>query len=114
MSARIIHFPRSARRRPPVYSASRPPSRSNSGGFTLLLFLTMPAAFLYLCGALHIARHDSLYAALMAMVWGAYFNSDKLLNTRLGPLLRLAGQCLVLGACVSFFGFVFWLVLSHP
>ena len=119
-TARIIHFPRAARRRSvpqprvPVRSAARRSSRSSTAGFGLLLFVTMAVAFLYLSGALHVTRHDSLYAALLALVWGVYFTSGKWLRTPLGRLLRLAGQLLVLGGLASFFGFVLWLVLSHP
>jgi len=60
-----------------------------------------------------MARHDSRYAALLAMVWGAYFTSDKLLGTRLGPLLVRAGRLLLLAGVVSFFGGVYWLILAH-
>jgi hypothetical protein len=118
--ARIIHFPRAARRRfiphppAPVRYVVRRRSWVHSGGFGLLLLMTIPAAFLYLSGAVHVARHDTLYAALLAVVWGMYFTSDKLLRTRLGTLLMRAGLLLGFAGIAGFFGFVYWLILSHP
>lgn len=116
-SAKIYRFPRPFRSRPfplPVSYAARPYSRTNAGGFALLLLVTLPAASLYLSGAVDVARHDALYATLLAAVWGFYFTSDKLLRTRLGPLLMRAGRIVPPAAAICFFGFVLWLVLSHP
>ena len=117
--AKIIHFPRAARRRlvpqlpaPGRYASGRYP-RSNAGGFALLFFSTIMAAFLYLSGAANVVRHDVLYAALLAAVWGVYFSSDKLLRTRLGPLLMQAGRLLVLAGIAGFFGGIYWLILTH-
>ena len=119
-SARIINFPRARRRRPippppaPVRYVIRPRSWVHSGGFSLLLFVTIPVAFLYLSGAVNVERHDALYAAMLAAVWGFYFASGKLLRTRLGPLLVRAGQFMLLAGVAGFFGFVYWLILTHP
>jgi hypothetical protein len=69
-----------------VRTAARQYPRPAGGGFTLLFFLTVPAAFLYLSGAAGVARHDTLYAALLAAVWSFYFIHDKLLRIRVfGP-----------------------------
>ncbi|HWG42674.1 MAG TPA: hypothetical protein VN688_07800 [Gemmataceae bacterium] len=109
-SAKIYHFPRSARRRPvplPVRYAARPYSRPGASGFALLLMVTLVAAFLYLSGAADVARHDVLYAALLAAVWGLYFMNDKLLRTRVGSLLARVGQFLLLA---GFFGGIYWLI----
>lgn len=114
--ARILHFPRAGRRRLPSalmpvrYAAGS--RRVHSGGFGLLLLVTMPAAFAYLSGAVQMARHDSLYAAVLAAVWGLYFSCDKLLRTRLGPLLILVGRLLILVAAAGFFGGIYWLILT--
>lgn len=117
-SAKIYYLPRTARRRPiasePPRYAVRPNSRAGVSRFGQLLMVTLLGAFLYLTGAANVARHDALYAALLAAAWGFYFFHDRLLRTRLGPLLMLAGQLLPPAAAVSFFGFVLWLVLSHP
>lgn len=80
----------------------------------MLLFLTMPLISLYLSGAVKIARHDALYAALLAAVWSGYFTHDGLLRTRLAPLLVRAGQLMLLAGVAGFFGFVYWIVLTHP
>lgn len=113
-SAKIIRFPRAARRRivplPTPRYVGRPHSQADAGGFILLFFLTIPAAFLYLAGAVDIARHDALYAVLLAAVWGFYFLHDKLLLTRLGPLLMRVGRLLMLLAAASFFGGIYWLI----
>lgn len=115
--ARIIHFPSSARRRfvpAPVRYGVRRRSWVHANGFVVLLFLTIPAAFLYLSGAAHFARHDTLYALLLAAVWGFYFTSERWLSSRLGPLLTRAGVLLGSAGIAGFFGFVYWLVLTHP
>src|SRR5689334_12282030 len=111
--AKIINFPRAARRRPPapVLYAARPYSRVDAGGFILLLFLTIPAAFLYLSGVVDVARHDTFYASLLVVIWGLYFFNDKLLQTRLGPPLMRVGRLLLFAGVAGFFGFVYWIVL---
>ena len=91
---------------------ARPHSRPEAGGFCLLLFVTIPAALLYLSGAVDVARHDALYASLLAAVWGVYFLQDRLLRTRLGPLLMRVGQLLVLAGVAGFFGGIYWLILA--
>src|SRR5581483_3897751 len=118
-SARIYRFPRAFRGRPvpsrpaPARTAARRYPSPAAGGFTLLLFLTIPAAFLYLSGAAGVARHDSLYAALLAAVWGFYFIHDKLLRIRvLGPLLVRAGRLLLLAGVAGFVGGIYWLIFS--
>jgi len=117
-SAKIINFPRSRRRRSvpqpsaPVRYVVRRRSWVHSGGFGLLLFVTIPAAFLYLSGAVDVKRHDTLYAVLLVAVWSFYFASGKLLRTRFGPLLVRGGQLLLLSGVVGFLGLVYWLVLS--
>jgi hypothetical protein len=83
-------------------------------GFGGLLLLTLVGAFLYLSGAAGIARHDALYAALLATFWGAYLIQIPLLRTRiLGSLLRAAGKLLLPAGVVAFFGVIYWLILSH-
>lgn len=111
--AKIISFPRAARRRPPapVLYAARPYSRPDAGGFTLLFCLTIPAVFLYMSGAVNVARHDRLYASLLAVVWGLYFFHDKLLQTRLGPALVRIGRLLLFAGVAGFFGGIYWLIL---
>ena len=42
------------------------------------------------------------------------FSYERLLRTCLGPLLTLAGRLLVFASVAGFFGFVLWLILSHP
>jgi len=116
-SARIYHFPRAARRRsippvPPRYAA-RPYCRPDPGGFALMCFLTVPAASLYLSGAVDVTRHDALYTALLAAVWGIYFLHDQLLRTRLGPLLIRTGRLLLIAALAGFFGGIYWLIFTH-
>jgi len=114
-SARIYHFPHAGHWRPfpprPPGDVSRP---QPTGGFGLLLRATLVTAFLYLSGAVSVARHDILYAGLLAAVWGLYFASGPLLRTRLlGPALARAGQVFGIAAAVTFFGFIYWLVLSR-
>jgi len=75
--------------------------------------LTIPAAFLYLSGAVDVARHDTLYASLLAVVWGLYFFNDKLLQTRLGPPLIRAGRFLLFSGVAGFFGGIYWLILGQ-
>jgi hypothetical protein len=117
--AKVINFPRAARRRAvrqqpaPVGYISRVYYRHDAGGFILLLFLTIPAAFLYLSGAADVARHDTLYASLLVVVWGLYFFNDKLLQTRLGPPLRRIGRLLLLAGIAGFFGGIYWLILGQ-
>jgi hypothetical protein len=83
-------------------------------GYSLLLLATLTGAFAYLTGAAGVARHDGLYAVLLAAVWGLYLAHPLLLRTRrLGPLLALAGRALLLGGGAAFFGLVYWLILSH-
>lgn len=121
-SARIYRFPLSARRRPvPPLSSTAAPVRyiirrtsTATGGFTLLFLLTLPAAFLYLSGVAGLSRHDACYAALLAAVWGGYFLHERLLRSRLGPLLTWAGRLLLLALTAGCFGGLYWLVLSHP
>lgn len=112
-SAKIINFPRARRRRPVPPAPVRHSSRPNAGGFTLLFFLTIPAAFVYLSRAVNVARHDALYAALLVAIWGFYFTHDRLLRTRLGPLLVRIGRLLLIVTIAGFFGFVYWIVLTH-
>jgi hypothetical protein len=117
--AKIINFPKAARRRPipqppaPVRYIIRPYSHPDAGGFGLLLFVTIPAAFLYLSGAVDVARHDTLYASLLVVVWGLYFFHDKLLQTRLVPLLMRIGRLLLLAGVAGFFGGIYWLILGQ-
>ena len=118
-SAKIINFPRAARRRPvspmPARYAVRPQSPSRSCGFGLLFFLTFAAAFAYLSGAVNVARHDTLYTALLTTVWGFYLIHPPLLRIRvLGPLLARAGRLLLIAGVAGFFGFVYWIVVTHP
>ena len=77
-----------------------------------MLCVTIPVTFLYLSGAVDVARHDAIYASLLAAVWGVYFVQDKLLRTRLGPLLVRVGQLLVLAGVAGFFGGIYWLILA--
>ena len=94
--------------------AARPFSRGNSGGFGLLFFVTILIVFLYLSGTVTVARHDALYAALLTVVWSAYFMHEKLLRIGvLGPLLARAGQLLLIASGAGFFGFVYWFILTH-
>lgn len=117
--ARIIKFPRAARRRPepqqpaPVRYIIRPYSHPDAAAFGLLLFVTIPAAFLYLSGAVNVARHDALYASLLAVVWGLYFFHDKLLQTRLGPLLMRISRLMLFAGVAGFFGSIYWLIFSN-
>ena len=117
-SAKIINFPRTRRRRhvppAPVRYAGRPSSRGNGGGFGLLFFLTIVAAFAYLSGAGNVARHDTAYAVLLAVVWSIYCIHPLLLRTRIAPLLIGAGRLLLLAGAAGFFGFLYWIVLTHP
>lgn len=117
-SAKIINFPRARRRRPvppaPVCHSARRSFRPTGVGFTVLSFLSIVGAFVYLSGAVKIARHDALYAALLAAVWSVYFTHDKLLRTRLGPLVARIGQLSLIAGVAGFFGFVYWIVLTHP
>ena len=119
MPARVYQFPRRGRRRhlPPApvrYGAIRCRSSFRSGGFTLLWATTLVGEFLYLLGVGGIERHDGLYAALLVAVWGVYFSYERLLKTRLGPLLVQAGRLLLLSGVFGFFGLVYWLILTHP
>jgi len=99
----------------PARYAVRPQSPSRSCGFVLLFVLTIAAGFAYLSGSVNVARHNTLYAVLLGAVWGFYFIHPLLLRIRvLGPLLALAGRLLLIGGVAGFFGFVLWLVLSHP
>ena len=116
-SAKIIRFPRPFRRRPvppaPVRCASRPYPRRDAGGFVLLCAVTFPAAFLYLSGAVDVARHDTLYAILLSAVWGFYLLHSPLLRIRdLGPLLIGAGRLLMIAGVFAFFGMVYWVILT--
>ena len=119
MTAKIYRFPKPLRRRPvppaPLRYAARPDSRPNAGGFSLLFFLTIPAAALYLSGAVNVARHDTLYTALLAALWGLYFLHPPLLRLPVvGPLLVRAGRLLLLAGVAGFFGGIYWLILfSH-
>ena len=79
----------------------------------MLLFVTIPAAFAYLSGAVNIARHDTLYTALLVAVWGFYFLHPPLLRTRLGPLLMQIGRFLLLAGIIVFFGSIYWLILAR-
>jgi hypothetical protein len=117
--AKIIRFPKAARRRPvppppPAagrHAVCRHPGRS-SAGYELLRAATLLGAFVYL--TFPAARHDSLYAALLAIVWGLYLILPLLLRVRvLGPLLAPAGRVLGWAGFAAFFGFVYWLILSH-
>ncbi len=117
MSARIYRFPKPFRRRlpppSPVRYVVRPQSSVHSGGFALLLLVTIPTAFLHLSGAVNVARHDRLYEVLLAAVWGFYFIHDKLLRIRvLGPLLIVAGRLLLFAGVAGFFGGIYCLILA--
>jgi hypothetical protein len=97
-----------------VRYARSPRAAFCSGGFTLLLSVTLLAAFLYLARAPATARHDGLYGAALTTVWGLYFFHDKLLRHRvLGPLLTSVGELLPASAALTFLPFVLWLVWSH-
>ena len=114
--AKILNFPRGCRRRTRPLMPVRYVAGSrwvDSGGFSLLLFVTIPAAFAYLSGAVHVARHDALYAALLIAVWGLYFSSDKLLRTRLGPLLVQTGRLSLIAGIGGFFGGIYWLIFTN-
>jgi hypothetical protein len=118
-SARIIRFPKTARRRP----APRPPEYAfssyhrswfHSGGFTLLWAASFVAVILYLSGLAGVARDDRFYTELLAAVWGFYFLHPPLLKVRvLGPLLILAGRLLLLAGVMGFFGGVYWIILRN-
>lgn len=79
----------------------------------MLLFVTIPAAFLYLSEAVDVARQDLLYASLLVVVWGLYFFNDKLLQTRLGPALVRIGRLLLFAGVAGFFGGIYWLILTR-
>jgi hypothetical protein len=117
-SARILNFPRSARRRPvppPATRshAARPSSRSDAG-FGLLLIVTLLASWFYLTGVVHLARHDALYTLLLVAVWNAYLFYPSLLRVPvLGPLLAQAVQLLLIAGIVGFFGGIYALIWSH-
>lgn len=117
-SGKIIRFPRPFRSRPvpppaPVRYASRQYPRPDAGGFFLLCAVTFPAAFLYLSGAIDVARHDTLYAALLSAVWGFYLLHPPLLRIRiLGPLLIGAGRLLLIAGVFGFFGMMYWVILT--
>lgn len=121
-SAKIINFPRSRRRRSPLPPTSetvryiiRPYTHPEAIGFGLLLSITILAAFFYLSGSVHAGQHDALYTGLLVAVWGLYFASDRLLRIpMLGTVLRYVAQLLLFVSVAGFFGFVLWLVLSHP
>jgi len=100
-----------AGRRPP---SPRRPAAPRAAGFTPLLWATLAMAWRYLSDTAGPARHDVLYAALLAAVWSFYFGLDVLLRTRgIGPFLTLLGRLLLLGVVVAFFGLVYWLVWTH-
>lgn len=80
----------------------------------MLFCLTLPVAFLYLSGAAHVARRDTLYAVLLASIWSLYFLHPSLLRTCLGTLLLRAGLLLAFASVAGFFTFIYWLILSHP
>jgi hypothetical protein len=118
MSAKIYRFPKPFRRQAtpvvPVFFVNRPHTWVHCGGFGSLLSATIPIAFLYLSGAITVARHDGLYAALLAGVWGFYFLHDRLLRIRvLGPLLIGVGRLLLFAAVAGFFGGIYWLIFSR-
>ena len=79
----------------------------------MLLMLTLPVAFLYLSGAIAVPRCDILYAVLLSAIWGFYFIHDRLLETRIGPVLEWAGLLLALAALIGFFGGIYWLIFTH-
>lgn len=117
-SAKIINFPKAARRRPPpapLRYGTRSYTRRDAGGFAFMITLTVPAAFLYLSGAVNVARHDALYTVLLIAVWGIYFIHPLLLRLPvLGSLLVGAGRLMLFAGVAGFFGGLYWLVLSHP
>ena len=80
----------------------------------MLLSVTIPAAFVYLSGAVNVARHDTLYTALLEVIWGLYFLYPPLLRIRvLGPLLIGAGRLLLFVGIAGFFGGIYWLILAR-
>lgn len=79
----------------------------------MLLFVTIPAAFVYLSGAVNFGRDDRLYEALLAAVWGIYLLHPPLLQTRLGPLLMQIGWFLLFAGVAGFFGGIYWLILAR-
>jgi hypothetical protein len=98
----------------PFRCVIRPYAHIDGGAFGLLLLATLLLACLYLSGAAGVERHDALYGALLAIVWGFFFAYEPLLKTRvLGPILARAGQAFVAAAGLLFFGFLYWLILSR-
>lgn len=105
------------RRRPlvlppePVRYVIRLDTSSHAAGFGLLLAATMVATFLYLSELVRIARHDTLYAALLAAAWACYFASGPLLSMRVvGPALACAGRVFAGLTIALSFGFLYWLL----
>ena len=104
-------------RRPPVLPPDpvryviRLDTSCHAGCFGLLLAATLVATFLYLSELVGIARHNALYAALLATAWTCYFVSGPLLRVRvLGPALACAGRMLAGFTIAVFFGFLYWLI----
>ena len=98
----------------PIRYIIRLDASCRAAGFGLLLVTTLVATFLYLTELVSVVRHDALYAALLAAAWSCYFASGQVLRTRrLGPALASAVRALAALALILFFGFVYWLVLTH-
>jgi hypothetical protein len=119
-SVKIYRFPKPFRRRQPpapvvpVFLVNGPQSWFQCGGFTVLWAASFVAVILYLSGLAGVARDDRFYTGVLAAVWGFYFIHRPLLKVRaLGPLLILAGRLLLVATVISFFGGIYWLILSH-
>jgi hypothetical protein len=115
-SARILPFPRSARRHPvPPRRTPSPRPAQRSAWFVPLLAVTLLLVFLYLTRVAGTPRDNALYGLLLSAVWGLYFSYDWLLRLpRLGPLLRSFEAALTVGAVFSLLHFLLWLVWSNP
>jgi hypothetical protein len=115
-SAKIYRFPKTVRRRP----GSPPPMRSvrnreryvYADDFAARGSATLLAVFFYLSGAGGMARHDTLYAALLVAIWVLYLFQPPLLKVRvLGPLLIVAGRLLAFVCLVGLFRGIYRVIL---
>ena len=76
--------------------------------------VTLLAAWFYLTGVVHLARHDTLYTLVLVAVWNAYILYPSLLRIPvLGPLLAGAVQFLLIAGIVGFFVGIYALIWSH-
>jgi hypothetical protein len=107
-SAKIYLFPKTVRRRlgspPPVRTVRYRERYIYADDFAARGSATLLAVFFYLSGAGGLARHDTLYAALLVVIWVLYLFHPPLLKVRvLGPLLIVAGRCLAFVCLVGLF-----------